>query len=105
MKCPDRTSTLSAVNNLSSLYRDRGKLAEAEQMYVQALAWRERALVLTYKWLEMSNCNRNLQNVDRNRDQWVGLISLEFPKPIFGTEDAVLRLVNLLIDCSTGPHG
>jgi Tfp pilus assembly protein PilF len=35
---PDHTSTLDTVNNLGNLYRDQGKLAEAEQMYVRALA-------------------------------------------------------------------
>ena len=34
---PDHTSTLSTVNNLGLLYRDQGKLAEAEQMYQRAL--------------------------------------------------------------------
>jgi hypothetical protein len=32
----DHTSTLDTVNNLGVLYRDQGKLAEAEQMYVRA---------------------------------------------------------------------
>src|SRR5256885_10434442 len=41
---PDHTSTLATVNNLGNLYRDQGKLAEAEQMYVRALAGREKAL-------------------------------------------------------------
>ena len=35
---PDHTSTLDTVNNLGILYRDQGKLAEAEQMYQRALA-------------------------------------------------------------------
>jgi tetratricopeptide (TPR) repeat protein len=41
---PDHTSTLITVNNLGNLYRDQGKLAEAEQMYVRALAGYEKAL-------------------------------------------------------------
>ena len=41
---PDHTSTLDTVNNLGILYRDQGKLAEAEQMYVRALAGNEKAL-------------------------------------------------------------
>jgi tetratricopeptide (TPR) repeat protein len=35
---PDHTSTLETVHNLGTLYRDQGKLAEAEQMYQRALA-------------------------------------------------------------------
>jgi Tfp pilus assembly protein PilF len=34
---PDHTSTLNTVHNLGALYRDQGKLAEAEQMYQRAL--------------------------------------------------------------------
>jgi Tetratricopeptide repeat len=34
---PDHTLTLSTVGNLGLLYRDQGKLAEAEQMYQRAL--------------------------------------------------------------------
>jgi hypothetical protein len=34
---PDHISTLETVNNLGTLYRDQGKLAEAEQMYQRAL--------------------------------------------------------------------
>jgi len=30
---PDHSSTLSMVNNLGLLYRDQGKLEEAEQMF------------------------------------------------------------------------
>src|SRR5436189_3581287 len=41
---PDHISTLDTVNNLGNLYRDQGKLAEAEQMYVRALAGKERTL-------------------------------------------------------------
>ena len=32
------------VNNLGNLYADQGKLAEAEQMYIQALQGKEEAL-------------------------------------------------------------
>ena len=41
---PDHTSTLETVHNLGVLYRDQGKLAEAEQMYQRALAGYEKAL-------------------------------------------------------------
>jgi hypothetical protein len=41
---PDHTSTLSTVNNLANLYRDQGKPANAEQIYVRALAGYEKAL-------------------------------------------------------------
>ena len=41
---PGHTSTLRTVNNLGNLYRDQGKLAEAEQMYARALAGTEKAL-------------------------------------------------------------
>ncbi len=34
---PKHTSTLDTVNNLGNLYKDRGKLKEAEAMYVWAL--------------------------------------------------------------------
>jgi len=30
---PDHTSTLNTVNNLGILYKDQGKMAEAEEMY------------------------------------------------------------------------
>ena len=34
---PEHTSTLNTVNNLDNLYKDQGKLAEAEKMYKRAL--------------------------------------------------------------------
>lgn len=34
----DHLSTLETVDNLGNLYRDQGKLEEAEQMYQRALA-------------------------------------------------------------------
>jgi tetratricopeptide (TPR) repeat protein len=45
---PDHTSTLETVNNLGALYRDQGKLAEAEQMYQRALAGKDKALGLDH---------------------------------------------------------
>jgi tetratricopeptide (TPR) repeat protein len=45
---PDHTMTLQAVNNLGVLYRDQGKLAEAEQMYQRALIGKEKALGLDH---------------------------------------------------------
>ena len=41
---PDHTLSLSTVNNLGTMYRDQGKLAEAEEMYSRALARCEKAL-------------------------------------------------------------
>ena len=41
---PDHTLTLATASSLGTLYRDQGKLAEAEQMYVRALAGKEKAL-------------------------------------------------------------
>jgi hypothetical protein len=41
---PDYTLTLGTVNNLSVLYGDQGKLAEAEEIYLRALARYEKAL-------------------------------------------------------------
>ena len=41
---PDHTSTLYTVNNLGVLYRNQGKLAEAEEMHQRALAGKEKAL-------------------------------------------------------------
>ena len=41
---PYHTSTLHTVNNLGLLYRGQGKLAEAEQMFVRALAGTEKVL-------------------------------------------------------------
>jgi tetratricopeptide (TPR) repeat protein len=41
---PDHTSTLSTVGNLGLLYKDQGKLAEAEKMYIRALQSYEDAL-------------------------------------------------------------
>ena len=38
---PDYTSTLDTVNNLKVLYSDQGKVAEAEAMYLRALAGNE----------------------------------------------------------------
>jgi tetratricopeptide (TPR) repeat protein len=35
---PDHTSTLDTVNSLGLLYGDEGKLDEADQMYMRALA-------------------------------------------------------------------
>jgi len=34
---PDHTSTLDTINNLGNLYKNQGKLVEAEQMYQRAL--------------------------------------------------------------------
>ena len=34
----DHTSTLNTVNNLGILYRDQGRLTEAESMYQRALS-------------------------------------------------------------------
>ncbi|KAL5372454.1 hypothetical protein DPSP01_013476 [Paraphaeosphaeria sporulosa] len=41
---PKHTSTLLTVNNLGALYRNQGKLAEAEAMYSRALQGYEEAL-------------------------------------------------------------
>jgi tetratricopeptide (TPR) repeat protein len=41
---PTHTSTLDTVNNLGILYKDQGKLGEAEQMYERALRGYEEAL-------------------------------------------------------------
>jgi tetratricopeptide (TPR) repeat protein len=41
---PDHTSILDTVNNLGNLYKNQGKLAEAEKMYIQALQGYEDAL-------------------------------------------------------------
>ncbi|KAL4861747.1 hypothetical protein BDV12DRAFT_179827, partial [Aspergillus spectabilis] len=40
---PDHTSTLHIVNNLGLLYRDQGKLKEAEEIYQRAVIGREKA--------------------------------------------------------------
>jgi tetratricopeptide (TPR) repeat protein len=49
----EHTSTLDAVTCLGILYRDQGKLAEAEEMYMRALQGHENALgaetVATYR--------------------------------------------------------
>lgn len=42
---PEHMSTLSIVHNLGSLYRDLGKLDEAERLYQRALAGYEKALL------------------------------------------------------------
>jgi len=39
----EHTSTLDIVNNLGCLYKDQGKLVEAEQMYQRALQGKEKA--------------------------------------------------------------
>jgi hypothetical protein len=41
---PKHTSTLQTINNLDNLYRDKGKLVEAEAMYTRALQGYEDAL-------------------------------------------------------------
>ncbi|CAG8884107.1 unnamed protein product, partial [Penicillium egyptiacum] len=41
---PNHTSTLRTVDNLGVLYASQGKLDEAEQMHIRALAGKERAL-------------------------------------------------------------
>lgn len=40
----DPQSTLATVNNLGSLYENRGKLKETEKMYLRALAGYQKAL-------------------------------------------------------------
>jgi len=39
---PEHTSTLDTVNNLGILYRNQGKLVEAEEMYQRALDGKEK---------------------------------------------------------------
>lgn len=41
---PEHTSTLKIVKNLGCLYTDRGKMSEAEEMFVRALAGYKKAL-------------------------------------------------------------
>ncbi|SLM38920.1 nb-arc and tpr domain protein [Lasallia pustulata] len=41
---PEHTSTLGMVNHLAVLYKDQGKMAEAEAMYRRALEGSEKAL-------------------------------------------------------------
>ena len=41
---PDHTSTLNTVNNLGILYKDQGRLTEAESMYQRALSGFQTAL-------------------------------------------------------------
>ena len=41
---PDHSSTLRTVNNLGLLYKDQGKLGEAERMFQRALTGKEQAL-------------------------------------------------------------
>ena len=36
---PDHTSTLDTVNDLGGLYRNQGRIAEAEAMYRRHHAW------------------------------------------------------------------
>ena len=45
---PNHTSTLDTVNNLGVLYRDQGKLAQAEQMYRRALMGFQKSLGLEH---------------------------------------------------------
>ncbi|HET8841291.1 MAG TPA: tetratricopeptide repeat protein, partial [Ktedonobacteraceae bacterium] len=45
MENPDTATTL---NNLASLYRSQGRNAEAEQLYMKALAIREKVLGPTH---------------------------------------------------------
>ena len=40
---PDHTSTLITVNKLGNLYKDQGKLGEAERMYDRPLAGYKKA--------------------------------------------------------------
>ena len=39
----EHTSTLNTVNNLGNLYKDQGKMAEAEAIYMRALKGYEKA--------------------------------------------------------------
>ena len=39
---PNHTSTLDTLNNLGSLYKDQGKMAEAEEIYRRALDGKEK---------------------------------------------------------------
>ena len=55
---PEHTSTLDTVNNLGLLYRAQGKLAQAEQFYLRALAGYEQALQL--ETIPALNTVRNL---------------------------------------------
>jgi Flp pilus assembly protein TadD len=41
---PDHTSTLNTVHNLGVLYKNQGRLADAERMYNRALAGCEKVL-------------------------------------------------------------
>ena len=47
---PEHTSTLKTVLDLGMLYRQQGKLREAEDMFVQALGGCEKALGPEHTW-------------------------------------------------------
>ena len=65
----EHTSTLHTVNNLGVLYRNQGKLVEAEKMYMRAMQGYENALgpenVATYR--PALNTVNNLGDLYRNQ--------------------------------------
>jgi Tetratricopeptide repeat len=63
---PEHTLTLDTVNNLGTLYKDQGRLAEAEQMYVRALQGKEKALGGEHT-LTLETVEGDLDEVKRHR--------------------------------------
>jgi tetratricopeptide (TPR) repeat protein len=64
---PEHTSTLDTVNNLGSLYYTQGKLPQAKQFYLRALAGYEQALQL--ETIPALNTVRNLGLLYRGQGQ------------------------------------
>ena len=86
---PDHRLILTTVNNLRTLYRDQGKLAEAEQMYVRTLAGYEKASLS--HTITAINAGRNLGVLYRDQ------VKMEQAKKMF--QRAVLVREKVL-----GPH-
>jgi Tetratricopeptide repeat len=105
---PDHTSTLSTVNNLRILYRDQGKMAEAEEMYQRALVGKEKALGPDHK--SMLSTVNNLGNLYRDQRKIVAAEEM-YQRALAGYEKALgldhtstLRTLNNLRNLY-GDHG
>ena len=92
---PKHTLTLDIVHNLGALYKDQGKLAEAEAMYTRALQGKEEALGPKHTLTLSTVHNLGLLDADQGRQAEVEAMytrALQDIEEAFGPENLRLYL-------------
>ena len=92
---PKHTLTLDIVHNLGALYKDQGKLAEAEAMYTRALQGKEEALGPKHTLTLSTVHNLGLLDADQGRQAEVEAMytrALQGIEEAFGPENLRLYL-------------